>query len=133
MPRCKLGLPFGVEFNLAAGQKAITAQDFLTFGVPHDELIIRVLARVKLIQVNGLACATSGCAESNFAQAANFAHHVGGLLVSEDVNFVVALVGGAQATFGCELGFQQLAVDGSDDLFHIFFYTYRCGLRIFAV
>lgn len=92
-----------------------------------------MFASVEFVKVECQSCAATGCPESYFAQAANFAYHVGGLLIGYDVDVVVAFVGGTQAAFGSQFGFQQFATDGLYDFFHkpvLEILFHRCRARL---
>ena len=111
-------LPIVLEADVARGEETIASQDFFGIGIPDDELIVGVLAGVELIEVERKSCASPGSAEGDFAQAPDFAHHVGGVVMGDDVNLVAGLVGLAQFEFGSEFGFEQSPTDGSDDFLH---------------
>ena len=122
MAGSQFGLTILVEFPVGTFQIAVGAYDLLGLGVPHDELLIAVLARVELVNVAILAGSTAGLAESNLAQTAYLTHHVGRIVGSNDVNLVVASVRHAQLAIGREFALEHLLIDGRDDrLLHVFF------------
>ena len=86
-----------VQPYLATGQKAIYAQHLLTFGIPDNELIIGILARVELIEVQAFPSSAPGGPESNLTQTAYLSDYTGRLFVGHDVDLVIALIGRAQS------------------------------------
>ena len=82
-------------------------------------MFITVLAGVELVNIYGLARSSTGLAEYDFTQSANFLHHIGGIMRRDDVDLVVAFVGHSQLLVGCQLTLEDFLADGSDDgLFH---------------
>ena len=125
-------LPLVVCIPLCALKVAITPDDLLGLGIPHDELLVAVLAGVELVDVHRLACAASSLAEGNLAQSTYLLHHVGCVVGRDDVYLVVTLVGHAELTLGSKLLLEYFFVDGGDDLlFHFPFVV--CELQMIAV
>ena len=56
--------------------------------------------QVVLIQIQCLARPAPGSPEGDFAQTTDFLQYVGRILPVDDVNLVVILIGGPQASFG---------------------------------
>ena len=100
LPRLRVQLP------LCALQVAVAADDFFVVGVPHDELLVAVLAGVEFVEVAVLARSATGLAEGLLTQTANLAHHVGGIMSRYDEYLVVALIRHAQLTVGRQLALQ---------------------------
>ena len=71
------GLPVLAYLPVLTQQIAVSAQYLLCLGIPHEELAVRLLHGVILIDVHTLARTTSCCTEGNLAQAPYLAHHVG--------------------------------------------------------
>ena len=115
----EFGLSLLVHIPLGAFKIAVAADDLLCLGVPHDELLVAVLARVELVDVHVLARAAARLTEGNLTQTPDLLHHVRCVVRGDDVDFVVALVSHAELAFGCQLLFEDFFVDGGDDLlFH---------------
>ena len=104
--RSQDGLAVGIEFPIGTEDVAIAADDFLSLGIPDDELLIAVLTGVELVDVDLHARTSASLSEGDFAQTTNFAHHVGCLVGCDDIDFVVALVGHAELSLACEFSFQ---------------------------
>ena len=116
----ELGLAVRVKLPVGAEQVAVAAYNLLGLGVPHDELLVAVGTGVELVDVDLLARAAPGLAESDFAQASYLAHHVGCVVCRDHINLVVALVGHSQLPLGCQLALEQLLAHWFDDwLFHL--------------
>ena len=92
----QFGLSVLVYLPFGAFQIAVAADDLFGIRIPHDELLVAIVAGVKLVDVYFLARAASRLAEGNFPQASYFAHHVGSVMCRNDKDFVVAFVGHAQ-------------------------------------
>ena len=107
-----------VELYFIARQKAVSAQNLFIVRAPHDELIIGVLTRVELVEVECQTGASASGSEGNLPEAAYLTHHIRRLLIGHDVNLVVALVGRAQTALGSQFGLKQFPTDGADDFFH---------------
>lgn len=89
-------------------------------GVPHDELLVAVVARVKLVYIYGLARAATCRAKRYLAQPAYLPHHVGCVVGCHHIDIVVALVGRAEQLLRSKLAAQHLFADGLDNLFFHF-------------
>ena len=78
-----------------------------------------MFANVKFIEVQGLSRTSSSCAESDFAQSADFAHHIGCVVVGDDINLVACFVSLAQLQLWSEFATKQITRYGFDDSLHI--------------
>ena len=114
----QVGLSVGAERDVRSRQKAIAAQDFTGVRIPHHQLIVGFLARVEFVEVKGFSGTAAGGAKGDFAQTTDFAHHMRGIVVRDDVDLVAGLVGLAELTFGGELLQQEVARYRGDDFFH---------------
>ena len=125
----ELGLSLLVHLPLGAFEVTVAADDLLGLGVPHDELLVAVLADVELVDVHILARAASCLAEGYLAQTSDLLHHVRCVVGRDDVDLVVALVGHAELALRGQLLFEDFFVDGGDNwLFHIFVTVYGYSL-----
>ena len=100
MARGQAWLSVGGDRGFVAGQETVAAKYQLLFRVPHYELIIGVLTGVELVPIKLLPRSTASSTKGYLAQAAYFAHDIGGLLIGDDVYFITRLVSSAQATLG---------------------------------
>lgn len=114
----QVGLSVGAERDVGSRQEAIAAQDFAGIGIPHHQLIVGFLARVEFVEVKGFSGTAAAGTKGDFAQTTDFAHHVRGIVVRDDVDLVAGLVGLAELTFGGELLQQEVARYRGDDFFH---------------
>ena len=113
------GLAVGVDVGVTSQEITVAADDFLLFRIPHDKLLVAVVARVELVQIHALSAAASGLAECDFAQPAYFLEHVWRVVRRNYVYFIVALVCHAQLAVRRKLAFKQLFVYRTDNLlFH---------------
>ena len=114
-----MGLPVGIDVPFRALQIAVASDDFLSFRIPDDELLVAVLADVKLVNVHLLACAATGLAESYLAQSTDLTHHVGGVVSRHNIYLVVAFIRQAQLALGSQLALEHFYGDRiNDGLFH---------------
>ena len=82
-----------VILPLVTHEVSVTANDFLVVRIPHDELLIAVLASVELINIDTLASTATGSTESNLSETTNLLHHVRRVVSSNDEYLVIALIG----------------------------------------
>ena len=114
------GLPVAVHLPGRSLQVAVAANDFLFLRVPHDELLVAIVAGVELVEVERLACASTRLAEGDLTQTTNLLQHVGCIVSRDDIYLVVALVGHAELFVGRQFALQRLLVNGGNDrLFHL--------------
>ena len=111
MAGSELGLSVLIEFPFCAVEVAIAADNFLCLRVPHDELLVAVLAGVKLVEVQFFTCSSAGFSESYLAQSAYLAQCVGCVVGRYHVDFVVAFVRQAQLLVLCEFFLDEFLVD----------------------
>lgn len=116
----QLGLAVGIEPPVASEEIAVATDDLLRLGVPHDELLVAVVRRVKLVYIYGLARTATCRAERYLAQPAYLPHHVGCVVGCHHIDIVVALVGRAEQLLRSKLAAQHLFADGLDNLFFHF-------------
>lgn len=84
---------------------AITARDLLVFGIPNEQLLVRHLAGIVLVDIHFLARAAARRPERKLAQPPDLEHHIGRVVVVDDIDLVVAVIGAPHETVGGELFF----------------------------
>ncbi len=115
--RGQLRLPVIVELPVASEEVSVAADYLLLLRIPHDELLIAVVTRVKLVYIHRLTRSSACRAERYLAQSAYFPHHVGGVVGRHHIDVVVAFVRCAEQFIGSKLAAQNLFADGLDNLF----------------
>ena len=129
MARSQDWLALVVNLPVGAKQVTVSPDNVFCLGIPHDKLLVTVLADVEFVNVHRLTGATARLSECDFAQSPDFFHHVGSVVRGDDIDFIVAFVSHAELAIRCQLAFQQFSAYGWDDwLFHwLEFY----GSRVF--
>ena len=107
MARGKQRLSVGTNLPIRSEQITVASYYLLCFRIPHDKLFIAVVARVKLVDIQRFAGAASRLAERNLAQSSYLTHYVRGVVGSNDINFVVALVGHTELSLRSEFALEQ--------------------------
>ena len=108
-----------IQFPVGTHQVAVAADDLLLVGIPHDKLLIAVVAGIELIDVHLLARATACLAEGDLTQSTDLAHDVGCLVRGHHIDLVIAFVGHSELSLTGEFTLQQLFADRTDNLlFH---------------
>ena len=93
-------LAIAVEDGFVAQDETVTADDFLHFRVPQDQLAVSIGGvRVEFVDVQGFSRAAAAVPESDFAEPADFPDDVRGILVGDHVEFVAGAVGFPQQAF----------------------------------
>lgn len=110
------GLAVGFELYFPAGDKTVTAEYEFAIGIPHYELVAGGVHKVVFVNVTVFSGATAGSAECYFTQSAYFAHCHRGILGVEDIDFIASLIGSSQIMLLFKFTFNDIAVDGVDNL-----------------
>ena len=107
MARGKQRLAVGTKLPVRSEQIAVATDYLLSFGIPHDELLIAVVARIKLVDIQRLAGTTSRLAERYLTQTTYLTHNVRGVVRCYDIYLVVALVSHTKLTLRSEFALEQ--------------------------
>ena len=113
----KVGLAVRLQLPVLTEEVSVAADNLLGLRVPYDKLFATMGHRIKLVDIHTLSRTASCCSEGDLSQSANLLHDMRSFSGTNDVNLIVALVGGAQTTVGCQLTLQQILTDGLDNLF----------------
>ena len=89
----QLRLSLFVVFPISTQKITIATDNLFLIRVPDNQLLIAILAGVKLVDIHRLACSATSLTEYDLTQASNLLHHVGSVMSRDDIDFVVALVG----------------------------------------
>ena len=116
-------LPVGIDFPIRTKEITVTSDDFLCFGVPHNELFAAVFHGVELVDIHGFACASAGCTEGNLAQSTNLLHDIRCIVSRHNIDFIVAFIGHAKLPFGSKFTLQQSFINRLDNLFFHFLFS----------
>ena len=109
-----------IIFPVSTQQITVTSDNLFRLRIPHDELFVASLARIKLVDIDFLASSSASLAESNLSQSPDLLHHVGCIVCGNDIDFIVALVGHAKALVGRQFAFEHFLVNGLNNwLFHL--------------
>ena len=73
----QLRLPIVVQFPVGTVLIPIASDNLIRFGIPHNQLLVTVVASVEFIDIHGLSGASASGTKGNFAQSSNLLHHVG--------------------------------------------------------
>ena len=117
----KDGLAVGTHLHIGAQDIAVAADNLFSLGVPHDELFVAVVHRVKFVQVVGLACSSASLSECDFPQSSNLQQDIGRIVGINDINLVVTLVGHSELAFRCQFFFEQFLGNRLNDFLYHFF------------
>ena len=100
--------------HIFSEQETVASYDFLCLRIPDYHLLARTLHGVEFVDVAFLSGASSAVAEGDFAQTSDFAHCVGRIECIDNVDFVVALVCGAEETFRGQFLEDELGINFFD-------------------
>ena len=106
-----------LQHGVLTQQIPIAAYYLLMVGVPDDELVVRGLHRVHLVNVHLFARSTSSGTITDLTQTGYLTHRVRTLVRSDVVDEVVCLVRRAKKV-SLQFLYQKLPVNGRNDWFH---------------
>ena len=108
-----------VEDGLVAEDETVAADDFFSFWIPQDQLLVAVgRIGIKLVQVHFLAGTAATVAEGDFPKPADFPDDIRCILVGHDIQFVAGTVGLPEQGVRIQFGLEQGLVDRVNDLLH---------------
>ena len=126
--RGELGLPVLVELPICSIEVTVAPDDLFGLWIPHNQLLVAVLAGIKLVNVEFLSCPTAGLPECQFAQTANFLHDSWRVVSRNDIDFVMTFICHSKLPVGGQFLLQQFFADWLDNfLLHVFFYRLFFG------
>ena len=81
----------------------IASQYFLSLGIPYEELFVRILHGIKLIQIHGQSGSPSGSAESNLTKTSQLADNIWRILPRNNINLIATLICCPEFLLGSQL------------------------------
>ena len=97
-----------IVLPLVTHEVSVATDDFLFVRIPHDELLIAILACVELIDINALASTAAGSTESDFSETTYLLHYIRRVVSRNDKNLVIALIGHAELLLRSKFADKQL-------------------------
>ena len=73
--------------------ETVAPQYLLFLRIPGDKLLIRIVAYIKLVYIEVFSRSPSGLPESYLAQPANLFHYIGRIMLGDDIQFIVSVMG----------------------------------------
>ena len=92
-----------IQFHLASKKITIASQYFLSLGIPYEELFVRILHGIKLIQIHGQSSSASGSAESNLTKTSQLADNIWRILPRNNINLIATLICCPEFLLGSQL------------------------------
>lgn len=128
MACCQNGLSVVVEVYFVSELVSVSAYYFFLVRIPYNQLLVALLHRVELVDIESLAGTTSGCAECLLALSAYLAHDIWRIMIVYNIYFVIALVCHPQLLVGSEFAAKQCLVYWWYDILHklLFVEFYFC-------
>ena len=117
------GLSLLVVFPVLTQDVAVAAHNLLLLGIPYQDLLVRILACIKLVKVKTFASPTTSSTESYLAQTANLPDHIRRVLPCDHINLVAAFVGHTQLLIRRQFRLQHLTWNTANNLLHHISYT----------
>ena len=117
----QFGLSVGCYFPVGSQQVTVSANNLLGLGIPDNQLLVAILAGVKLIDIDLHARAATRFTECLLTQMSNFTHRMRCVMSGNNVNLIVALVSHPELLVGCQFVFDKCFINRRDDgKFHFF-------------
>ena len=99
----------GAEGIFTANQTVACDNFFIGF-VPSDQLLVARFARIVLIKIQCHARSTTSSSKCDFSESTNFSNYIGGIVVVNQINKIIPVIGVTKKTFMCKFSLEKLPI-----------------------
>src|SRR5690606_2294931 len=96
--------------SIFARNDPIASHDLFVLRIPGDQLIVTFFAGIVLIEIHFHTSAATRCPEGQFPEPPDLLDDIRGIVIIDEVNEIVAVIGIAEESLGSKLLFQQAAI-----------------------